>query len=179
MKRFLFVLPPIVLFAIFIFFYQGFLKEMDIKKAEAQATADKLAADEAARKVVAKAAADKEAARQKEERQTAIDKVKEEIRNKKEEAERKVLNETEAALAEGKRLQAQIIKLQNDIQATRAARDKAQAEASETKLDLEKAVIDKRNSEFEIQRFTEMLSTRMGQSQAMVADVMANAAKKK
>ena len=47
----------------------------------------------------------------------------------------------------------------------------------ETKLDLEKSRIDKRNAEFEIQRFTEMLSKRMDQSQALTNEVLA--AKKK
>jgi len=178
MKRFIFVLPPIILFGIFIFFYQGFLKEMEVRQKELAAQKAKADADELARKEIAKAAADKEAARQKAERQAEIDRIKEEIRNKKEEAERKILNETESAIAEGKRLQAQIIKLQSDIQATRAARDKAQAEAIETKLDLAKALIEKRNAEFEIQRYTDMLATRMAQSQAMIADLNASAKKK-
>jgi preprotein translocase subunit SecF len=178
MKRFIFVLPPIILFGIFIFFYQGFLTRMDLHKKELAEQKAKSDADEAARKEIAKAAADKEAARQKAAHQAEVDKAKEAIRNAKEEAERKILNETESAIAEGKRLQAQIIKLQSDIQSTRAARDKAQAEAIETKLDLAKALIEKRNSEFEIQRYTDMLATRMAQSQAMIADLNAGAKKK-
>ena len=172
MKRFIFVLPPIVLFGIFIFFYQEFTKELDHKKVVAAELKAKSDAEEIVRKQIAKEASDKEAARQKAERQAALDKQKEDERNKKEEIERNILNATEAAIAEGKRLQAQIIKLQNDIQSTRAARDKAQAEASDTKLELEKARIDKNNSEAEIQRYTEMLANRMAQSQAMIADAL-------
>ena len=73
MKRFIFVLPPIILFGIFIFFYQGFLKEMDLHKKELTEQKAKADAEELARKEVAKAAADKEAARQKAERQAEID----------------------------------------------------------------------------------------------------------
>jgi hypothetical protein len=47
----------------------------------------------------------------------------------------------------------------------------------ETKLDLEKARIAKRNAEFEIQRYTDMLAKRMDQSQALTNEIIA--AKKK
>lgn len=179
MKRLFLILPPVAVFVVFIFLYQGHTAQMEIDLKAKQALAEKAKAEDDARKLELKIASDKEAERQKAARQAEIDKKKEEIRNAKEEAERKILNETESAIAEGKRLQALIIKLQSDIQTTRAARDKAQAEASDTRLDLEKAKIDKRNAEFEIQRYTDMLATRMAQSQAMVADVMANAGKKK
>lgn len=179
MKRLFFILPPVVVFIVFIFLYQGHVEKMVLDQKEKAALDAQKKKAEDARKLELKIAADKLAEEDKAKRQADIDKRKEEIRNAKEEAERKILNETESAIAEGKRLQALIIKLQSDIQTTRAARDKAQAEASDTRLDLEKAKIDKRNAEFEIQRFTEMLATRMAQSQAMVADVMANAGKKK
>lgn len=179
MKRLFLILPPVAAFIVFVFLYQGHVKQMEITKEANKVLADKAKVAEDARKLELKIAADKEAEKQKTARQAEIDKQKEAIRNAKEEAERKILNETEAAIAEGKRLQAQIIKLQGDIQSTRAARDKAQAEASETKLDLEKSRIEKRNAEFDIQRFTEMLATRMAQSQAMTTDAIANAGKKK
>ncbi len=177
MKRFIIILPPVILFAIFVFFYKAHVKELEEKQAAAKVLADKAKADEEARKKVLQEAADKEAQRQKEARLAEIEKQKEEERNKKEERDREIIAQTEAANASSKKLQAQIIKLQADILAVRAARDKAQAEAMETKLDLEKARIAKRNAEFEIQRYTDMLAKRMDQSQALTNEIIA--AKKK
>jgi len=173
MKRLFIVIPPVILFAIFIFFYNAHVKELELKKQQAAEAAQIKDNEEAARKKVLQEAADKEAQRQKEERLALIDKQKEEERNKKEERDREIIGQTESANASSKKLQAQIIKLQADILAVRAARDKAQTEAMETKLDLEKARIDKRNAEFEIQRFTEMLAKRMDQSQALTGEILA------
>jgi len=174
MKRFIIILPPVILFAIFVFFYKAHVKELEEKQAAAKLVADKAKADEDARKKTLQEAADKEAQRQKEARLAEIEKQKEEERNKKEERDREIIAQTEAANASSKKLQAQIIKLQADILAVRTARDKAQAEAMETKLDLEKSRIAKRNAEFEIQRFTEMLAKRIDQSQALTNEIIAS-----
>ena len=179
MKRFIIILPPVILFAIFVFFYKAHVKELEEKQAAAKIVAEKAKVDEDARKKVLQEAADKEAQRQKEERLALIEKQKDEAQNKKEEMYRDILSQTESANASSKKLQAQIIKLQADILAVRAARDKAQAEAMETKLDLEKARVAKGNAEFEIQRFTEMLAKRMEQSQALTTEVIAANAKKR
>ena len=174
MKRFIIILPPVILFAIFVFFYKAHVKELEEKQATAKLVADNAKADEEARKKTLQEAADKEAQRQKEARLAEIEKQKEEDRNKKEERDREIIAQTEAANASSKKLQAQIIKLQADILAVRTARDKAQAEAMETKLDLEKSRIAKRNAEFEIQRFTEMLAKRIDQSQALTNEIIAS-----
>lgn len=174
MKRFIIILPPVILFAIFVFFYKAHVKELEEKQAAAKLVADKAKADEEVRKKTLQDAADKEAQRQKEARLAEIEKQKEEDRNKKEERDREIIAQTEAANASSKKLQAQIIKLQADILAVRTARDKAQAEAMETKLDLEKSRIAKRNAEFEIQRFTEMLAKRIDQSQALTNEIIAS-----
>ena len=174
MKRFIIILPPVILFAIFVFFYKAHVKELEEKQAAAKLVADKAKADEEVRKKTLQEAADKEAQRQKEARLAEIEKQKEEDRNKKEERDREIIAQTEAANASSKKLQAQIIKLQADILAVRTARDKAQAEAMETKLDLEKSRIAKRNAEFEIQRFTEMLAKRIDQSQALTNEIIAS-----
>ena len=172
MKRFIIILPPVILFAIFVFFYKAHVKELEEKQASAKVAADKAKVEEDARKKDLQEAADKEAQRQKEERLAQIEKLKEEERNKKEERDREIISQTEAANASSKKLQAQIIKLQADILAVRAARDKAQTEAMETKLDLEKSRIAKRNAEFEIQRYTDMLAKRMDQSQALTNEII-------
>jgi len=177
MKRFIIIIPPVILFAIFVFFYKAHVKELEDKQATQKVIAEKAKVEEEARKKALQEAADKEAQRQKEERLAQIEKLKEEERNRKEERDREIISQTESANASSKKLQAQIIKLQADILAVRAARDKAQAEAMETKLDLETARVAKRNAEFEIQRFTDMLSKRMDQSQALTNEVLA--AKKK
>jgi uncharacterized membrane protein YqiK len=111
MKRFIIILPPVILFAIFVFFYKAHVKELEEKQAAAKVLADKAKADEEARKKVLQEAADKEAQRQKEARLAEIEKQKEEERNKKEERDREIIAQTEAANASSKKLQAQIIKL--------------------------------------------------------------------
>ncbi len=172
MKRFILTIPPVIAFAIFVFFYQAHMEAMRVDKEQKEIAAKQKEAQEAEIKKARKIEEDKVAEQEKAKRLALIAKQKEEERNKKEEVLRTIVNDTEAALADGKRLQAQIIKLQADIQTTRAARDKAQTEAMETKLDLEKARIDKSNAEFEIQRYTDMLANRMAQSQAMVGEIL-------
>ena len=178
MKRLIIFLPTVALFGVFVFFYKAHVAEMEHEAAvRAEEQRQKDTAEEARKKKL-QDEAEQEAARQKAIRQAEIDREKERIKNEKEEKNRKLIAETEAANATSKRLQAQIIKLQSDILSVRAARDKAQAEAMETRLDLEKAKIDKRNAEFEIQRFTDMLANRMDQSQALVNEVLAGGKKK-
>ncbi len=178
MKRLIIVIPPVILFAIFVFFYKAHVRELEIKETAQRVADEKAKAEETARKQKLQEEADREAQRLKEERLAEIERRKEEERNKRDERDREIISQTEAANASSKRLQAQIIKLQADIQAVRAARDKAQAEAMETKLDLEKARIDKRNAEFEIQRYTDMLAKRMDQSQALTNEVLASSKRK-
>jgi predicted PolB exonuclease-like 3'-5' exonuclease len=177
MKRFFIVIPPVIFFAIFVVFYRAHERELDAKIEEKRLLDEKAKQEEDARKKALQDQSEKEAERQREEIRLRIEAQKEKEQNEKEEKYRKILAETEAANAQSKKLQAQIVKLQADILAVRAARDKAQAEAMETKLDLEKGKVDKRNAEFEIQRYTEMLANAMGQSQALLNDALA--AKKK
>ena len=164
MKRFTLILPPVILFAIFAFFYQGHLKEMEAQRVKIVEEQRIATAKEDQRKAELKAQADAEAAKAKKDREAADQKRREDEQNKKDEKERTITTATEAALAENSGLQAQIIKLQKDLQETRIQRDAAQKEAIETKLDIEKARIDKRNAELEIQRYTDMLAQRIKQS---------------
>ncbi len=177
MKRFFIIIPPVILFAIFVVFYKAHVKELDAKLEAKKVLDAKNKAEEEAKKKAAQELAEKEALRQREEIRQKVEAQKEKEKNEKEEKYRKILAETEAANAQSKKLQAQIVKLQKDILAVREARDKAQAEAIVTKLDLEKARIDKRNAEFEIQRYTDMLANAIAQSQALMNESLV--AKKK
>ncbi len=179
MKRIIIFLPTIVLFAVFVFFYKGFAHNLEVTHQAQKQEQQRLADEEAARKAELQRQADIEAERQKAELIAKIEAHKRQKQAEIDERNRKIIQETEQANAQSKKLQAQIIKLQKDILNVRAARDKAQSEASETRLDLEKARIEKRNAEFEIQRYTDMLATRMGQSQALFAEQIADAKKKR
>ncbi len=178
MKRLFIVIPPVILFAVFVFFYKAHVAEKEHAAAVSAEKARQESIKEEARKKALQEEAERLAAIEKAKRQDEIEKALEKIKNEKEEKYRKLIADTEAANASSKKLQAQIVKLQADILAVRAARDNAQAEAMKTKLDLEQARIDKRNAEFEIQRFTDMLANRMDQTQALVNDVLAGAKKK-
>ena len=179
MKRLFLIIPPVLLFGIFVFFYNGHTTEMEQRKEETRIAQEKKDKEEEARKQKLREQAQIEADRQKKELADKILKIEEDARNKREEDERKIVAETESALAENRRLAALITKLQKDIQGMRVARDKAQKDAIETKLDIERSRIEKRNSELEIQRFTDMLATRIKQSTLLAQQDVANAGKKK
>ena len=91
MKRLIIVIPPVILFAIFLFFYNTHVEQMRITEEQKKEVAKQEAAKEEARKKKLQEEAEREALRQKEERRLAIEKAKEEAQNKKEEEERKGL----------------------------------------------------------------------------------------
>ena len=130
------------------------------------------------RKAELKKLADDEAAKQKDQREKEERKRQEAEQNRKEEKERTIVAATESALAENSGLQAQIIKLQKELKEVRIQRDLAQKESIATKLDIEKARIDKRTTELEIQRYTDMLAQRIKQSTLLAQQQEAATGKK-
>ena len=79
-------------------------------------------------------------------------------------ADKEVKDATDKATADGDKAAKEVSKLDIELDSLRKSKDKQNREAFELAKQVELAKVDKRNAEFEIQRTTEMISTRAANS---------------
>jgi chromosome segregation ATPase len=172
-RSYLFV--PIVLLAVFGFFYWQHTKTAEVKKREhealvakenADAAAKKRAAEEKARQDAEKRAADREA----EEKRKASEK-----RAKYEADIQKIRDDIAKYTTQANDNAKEVARLEQELSNLRTSREKANREAFELHKQVERAQIDKRNAEFEIQRLTDMIAKRAGESAMARTPVVAAA----
>jgi len=174
MNRF-YYLVPVVLLAIFAFFYWNHTKEAAVKaeqvrieqaRIKAEADAKKLAAEQKAREDAQKRSDERDAEERKKATEKAakynaeIQKIRDEIT--------KYTNQVNDETKESARLDQELANL-------RAAKEKANREAFELHKQVEKGEIEKHDAEFEIQRLTDMIAKRASDS-AMARPMVATSA---
>lgn len=165
MNRFLIVIPPVLMFLVFFFFHSQFMGEHEKKLADAAAA--KVAAEKA--EIARKATLEAQAAEETRLRVAEAKRLEDE-RIAKENADRdervRLLNEsTEKYVTTGRGFQAEIARLQKELETARLTRDKTSGEALDLSLDVERARIAKRTADNEIQRLTELIQLRLAGSQ--------------
>lgn len=164
MNRFAIVIPPVLVLAIFIFFHRGFMHEKAEKEriaAEAKAKQDKEDSDRRA-KQAAQAAEEARIARENAAKAEAERLAAEQA--KVDERKRVLTESTEKYQTTARGFQAEIARLQKDLENARLSRDKAAADALDLSLDVERARIAKRASDNEIQRLTDVIQNRLNNS---------------
>lgn len=159
-----YIIVPIVLLGVFIFFYRGALKEMAVRDAEkariAQIEKEK---DDARRKEIEeKAAAD---ARRRQEEREAADRAREEKKQREyNEGMRALTEEADRYVAEADRNAKEAAELEIQLGELRNQRDKFNRDVFELAKQVELAKIDRRNAELELQRMVDMVGQRVGAS---------------
>lgn len=164
MNRLFIIIPPVILFAIFMVFHHQFINELDAKHEKDRIEAETKAKEEADRKKKNEEQAEAEAKKRKEEADAAERERLAKIQRDRDERERVLKESTERYVTTGRGYQAEIARLQKDLEAARLSRDKAAGEALDLSLDVERSRIAKRAADNEIQRLTEMIEIRMKNS---------------
>lgn len=163
MNKFYLIVPG-TLFAVFFFFYSSALKEMDIKEASRVAEVARVKAAEDLRKTEIEKQATADAEKRQRERDEA-DRAKEE---KKRHDYMEVINiltrDVNSNVAATDKYAKEAAELELQINSTRNRKEKLNTETFELAKQVEKAKIDRRNAELEIQRMVEMVAKRVGDS---------------
>ena len=164
MKKWMYLIFPGALLGAFLIFFFSHQAETEVKEKSRLATAQKIEADKAKIKAdnerkASLDAKERQAAREKED----ADKIAAKLA-KLAAADKEVKDATDKALAEGDKAAKEVSKLDIELDSLRKSKDKANREAFEQAKQVELAKVAKRNAEFEIQRTTEMISTRAANS---------------
>ncbi len=159
-----YVIVPLVLLAVFGFFYNGALKEMKEKEDARIAKIEATNKAEAERKKAIEEKAQAEAAKRQEER-AANDKAKEEKKEKDyQDAMTALKKEADDYTAQVAKLTKEAADLEAETLKTRNDKERLTREALELAKQVELAKINRRTSELEIQRMIEMVSKKLGES---------------
>ena len=171
MKKILitYLVIPGIMFAVFIFFYLGAVKEMDIRakqKAEAKAKVD---AEEAARKadIEKKAVADAEERTRKRDAEDAAKAAKKEADYQA--VMTQLRNETNDYNAQADKLAKEVADLEINISQTRSNKEKLNRETFDLAKEVELTKISRRNAEIEIQRMVEIAGKKMADTSVAIA----------
>jgi chromosome segregation ATPase len=164
MKKWMYLIFPGLMLGSFLIFFFSHQKETEAKEKARMEVAKKLEDD----KAKAKAENERKAAADAKERQLAREKEDaEKVAAKQAKiaaADKEVKDATDKALAEGDKAAKEVSKLEIELDTLRKAKDKGNREAFDLAKQVELAKVAKRNAEFEIQRTTEMISKRAGNS---------------
>ncbi len=161
-----YVISPLILCAIFGFFYYGFIQQQDVKIAAEKAKKEQVAAEEKKKKddAEAKARADADERVKKREEETA--KKDAERRAKWDNQGKEIADSTAKYNSEAERAAKQVTELDTQLADLRKKKEVAGREAFELQKAVELARIAKRNAELEIQRLHAMVAKRASESGA-------------
>lgn len=159
-----YLFAPLILLAVFGFFYWQYMQTADEKEHQRLALIAKDKADADAKKHEAEEKARIDAEKRTSERE-AEEKRKADDKRAKYEAEiQKVRDDIAKYTGQANDSAKQSAKLEQELANLRNAKEKANREAFELNKQVERAQIDKRSAEFEIQRLTDMIARKAGDS---------------
>lgn len=178
MKR-SYLLIPVILLALFGFFYWQYMQTADQKQKEQQAQIAREKADADAKKRDAEEKARIDAEKRNADREAEEKKKAAEKRAKYQADIQKIRDDIAKYTGQANDFAKQSAKLDQELANLRAAKEKANREAFELNKQVERAQIDKRNAEFEIQRLTDMIARKASDSAMARPPVVAAAAAEK
>lgn len=164
MKKWIYVLAPVCMLVVFLFFYFSFSKQLEERErvVAAKVAADKKAEDERKAAIETKAREDAErraAARAAEEAKKEADRLA-----KWNAESQKIQDATDSYNKEADALAKTVSDLTVQLDALRKAKETANRDYLEAIKRVERARIAKRTAEFEIQRMTDMIASRAANS---------------
>ncbi|MBI3884683.1 MAG: hypothetical protein HY302_02985 [Opitutae bacterium] len=163
MNKFYLIIPGTLL-GVFLFFYNGALKEMKAKEVAAQVEKDRKNAEEAVRK----AEIEKKATEDATERQRKRDEEDRAKEEKKRHDYQEIINvltrDVNSNTAATDKYAKEAADLELQINAQRNRKEKLNTETFDLAKQVERAKIERRNAELEIQRMVEMVAKKVGES---------------
>ena len=158
MKKWMYLIFPGGALAAFLVFYLSHTKEIDERARQSAIVAEAKQKAIDAKKVADEARAAAEAKKRQQDREAEEFAKAETKRLKQEAADKEVTDATAKALAEAAASQKEASRLEVELDALHKAKDKATQEAFDLARAVEKAKVDRRNAELEIQRTTAMIA---------------------
>lgn len=155
---------PLILLAVFGFFYWQYMQTAEQHEQEQQALVAKEKADAAAKKQEAENKARLDSERRTAEREAEEKRKADERRTKYDSEIQKIRDEIAKYTTQANDSAKQSAKLEQDLASLRSAKEKANREAFELNKQVERAQIEKRSAEFEIQRLTDMIARKANDS---------------
>ena len=164
MKKWMYLIFPGAMLAIFVVFYSSHAKELHAKEvrlaAEAKAKRDELDT----KKKVAEAKAREDAAKRQKERDAEEGQKAAEKAAKQAADDKKVRDDTAKYVSQGDAAAKQVASFEVELDRVRKEKDKTSKEAFEIAKQVELTRIARRNAELEIQRMNEMIIKRASDS---------------
>lgn len=159
-----YIIVPVVLLGVFLFFYNGALKEMAAREEQKKAqVAEAKAAEDARRADIERKAAEdarkRQAEREADERAKEAKKVKDY-----EDAMKQLKDEADRYAAEADGFQKETNALELQLNDLRSTKEKTNREVFELIKQVELAKVSRRNAELEIQRMVDMVAQKLGAS---------------
>lgn len=164
MKKWMYLIFPGAMLAIFVVFYSSHAKELHAKEVRLAAEA-KAKRDEADnKKKIAEAKAREDAAKRQKERDAEEKQKADEKAAKQAADDKKVKDDTAKYVAQGDAAGKQVAAYEVELDRVRKEKDKTSKEAFEIAKQVELTRIARRNAELEIQRMNEMIIKRASDS---------------
>lgn len=159
-----YIIVPVVLLGVFLFFYNGALKEMAERESAKKAEVAKVkAAEDARRAEIEKKAAEDSKKRQ--DQRDAEERAKEQKKVKEyEDAMRQLKDEADKYLAEADKNQKEANALELQLNELRSTKEKVNRETFDLAKQVELAKVARRTAELEIQRMVDMVAQKVGAS---------------
>jgi pyruvate/2-oxoglutarate dehydrogenase complex dihydrolipoamide acyltransferase (E2) component len=174
MKKWMYVIFPAAMLGIFLIFYFSAAKKAELKEQQRAAEVAKQKDDEAAKKRIAEDKARVDAAKRSAERLADEAKKDADKIAKWQGDSKRIQDDTDKSLADASRYQNEVSKSEIVLDTTRKAKDKASRDAFDLLKQVERAKVDRRSAEIEIQRLTEMVARKASES-AMTRPVVSAA----
>lgn len=160
----MYVIFPTAMLGIFLVFYFSAAKKAELKEQQHIAQVAKQKADDAEKKRVAEDKARVDAEKRSAER-AAEEAKKEADKIAKWQAEgKRIQDDTEKSLADADKYQKEVSKLEIDLDTLKKTKDKASRDSFDLLKQVERAKVDRRSAEIEIQRLTEMVARKASES---------------
>lgn len=164
MKKWMYLIPPVVMLGLFTIVYLGHVEKTHEKEKAKAAQIAKEKAELDEKKKVAEAKAREDAKKRTEERDAEEAKKEKDRADKQAADDKKVRDATAESNAKADAFAKQAASLEIELDRLRKEKDKQNRESFEIAKQVELARITRRNAELEIQRITEMISKRASDS---------------
>jgi hypothetical protein len=164
MKKWLYVLAPAAMLAVFLFFYAASRTEARNKEVAHQAEVARLKAEADQKKQEAEARAKADAQQREAEREVAEAKAAKDKQDKYDTEMRRIQAETDKANALAETYSRQVSELTIELDTLNKQKDQLTREGFEEAKKVELAQVARRNAEMEVQRMVDMIANRADQS---------------
>src|ERR1019366_833395 len=164
MKKWMYVLGPGLMLAVFLFFYFASKSETDARLKEEKAHKEQVEKDAEAKKQAAEAKARADAEARNAQRTTDEAKIAKDKQDKYDSDMRRIKDDTDKASANAETYAKQVSELTIELDTLRKQKDTMTRDGFDLAKHVELAEVARRNAELEIQRMVEMIANRADQS---------------